>query len=62
MRSTRQSPPRFPLTGVPGWNFYFYTYMNYSKQALNINQQIEQLQSRGLVIEDTNISFDKRQE
>jgi abortive infection bacteriophage resistance protein len=41
---------------------YFYTYMNYSKQALNINQQIEQLPSRGLIIEDTNISFDKREE
>jgi hypothetical protein len=20
---SRQSPPRFPLTSVPGWNFYF---------------------------------------
>jgi abortive infection bacteriophage resistance protein len=36
----------------------FYTYMNYSKQALNISQQIGLLQSRGLIIDDTDETRD----
>jgi abortive infection bacteriophage resistance protein len=32
--------------------------MNYSKQALNISQQIELLKSRGLIIEDTQLTRD----
>lgn len=47
-----QNPPRFPQNSVPGRNFFIYTIMDYTKNALSISDQIAALQQRGLVVND----------
>ena len=51
--SHQQIPPRFPLTSVPGRNFYFkYIMSEYTNKALSIEEQIERLKGNGLIIDD----------
>lgn len=44
--------PRFPETSVPGWAFFIYALMEYTKTALNISDLLATLQQRGLIIND----------
>ena len=47
------------LNSEPGWNFCFKD-MKYNKQPISIADQIAQLKSRGLIIEDENKAGEKR--
>ena len=49
----RQIPPASHKNSVPSGTF-LYIDMRYTKQAMTLAQQIQTLQSRGLIIADTN--------